>query len=207
MDALIRSSREDRRHPDGAARECYPRPFDARLCLVPPIRGEREVTPATSLTLSACAGFFVSPVRGHGKDGHPMDRQHEETREAGGYGVPLAAAVAAEIPAPAALQRTTHLRALDHLAAALRAACSDGALMTWAHIAQCTLSAAQHASPSAATEGNTLRRRMVLNDDLFRAFMARQHGQPWTMFDGPTLLRSVADLIAVERDRPTPDPA
>ena len=47
---------------------------------------------------------------------------------------------------------------------------------------------------------------MVLNHDLYRAFMARQHGRPWKTFDGPTLRLAVDDLIAAEHNQPTPDP-
>ena len=51
-----------------------------------------------------------------------------------------------------------------------------------------------------------LQRRMVLNDDLYQAFMARQHGRPWKTFDGPTLVLAVDDLIAAEHNQPTSDP-
>lgn len=105
----------------------------------------------------------------------------------------------------AAEQRPIRLMALDHLAAGLQAACPETTSLTWAQVAQCTLSAAQHASTSAPTAGGMLTRRMVLNDGLYDAFMLRKHGQPWTAFDRPTLLLAVDDLIAAEHNRPAPD--
>jgi hypothetical protein len=51
-----------------------------------------------------------------------------------------------------------------------------------------------------------LQRRMVLNHDLYQAFMARQHGRPWKTFDGTTLVMAVDDLIAAEHNQPTRDP-
>ena len=108
-----------------------------------------------------------------------MDLQREGTRGVAREGVPPADQGPPGSGAPAAPHRTTHLLALDHLASDLRAACPDGTVLTWAHITQCTLTAAQHASTSSPTAGHMLKPRMVLNHDLYRAFMARKHGLPW----------------------------
>lgn len=122
------------------------------------------------------------------------------------YGVRPAGPGPATSSPPDAEQRTTRLIALDHLAAGLRAAGPAATALTWAHVAQCTLAAAQHASTSAPTAGGLLTRRLSLNDALYRAFMVRKHGQRWTTFDHPTLLLAVADLIAAEHTPPTPEP-
>ena len=135
-----------------------------------------------------------------------MDLQREEIRGAAREGVPPADQGSAGSSAPAAPHRTPHLLALDHLASDLRAACRDGAVLTWAHITQCTLTAAQHASTSSPVAGHMLQRRMVLNHDLYQAFMARKHGLPWKTYDGTTLLLAVDDLIAAEHNQPTSDP-
>ena len=108
-----------------------------------------------------------------------MDLQREETRGVAREGVPPADQGPPGSSAPAAPHRTTHLLALDHVAADLRAACRVGAVLAWAHITQCTLTAAQHASASSPTAGHMLQPRMVMNHDLYRAFMARKHGLPW----------------------------
>src|SRR2546425_13299322 len=86
-----------------------------------------------------------------GKDGHQMDLQREETRGVAREGVPPADQGPPGSRAPAAPHRTPHLLALDHLASDLRAACRDGAVLTWAHITQATRTAAQHASTSSPT--------------------------------------------------------
>ena len=104
----------------------------------------------------------------------------------------------------AAEQRPPRLMALDHLAAGLQAACPETTALTWAQVARCTLSAAQHASTSAPAADGLLTRRMVLNDGLYDAFMLRKHGESWTAFDRPTLLLAVGDLIAAEHNRPAP---
>ena len=135
-----------------------------------------------------------------------MDVHREETRGVARDGVPAADQGPPGSSAPAAPYRTTHLLALDHLASDLRAACHDGTLLTWAHIMQCTLTAAQYASTSSPTAGHMLQRRMVLNHDLYQAFMARKHGLPWKTYDGTTLLLAVDDLIAAEHNQPTSDP-
>ena len=108
-----------------------------------------------------------------------MGLQRAETRGVAREGVPPAEQGPPGSSAPAAPHRTTHLLALDHVAADLRAACRDGAVLTWAHITQCTLTAAQHASASSPTAGHMLQPRMVMNHDLYRAFMARTHGLLW----------------------------
>ena len=68
-----------------------------------------------------------------------MDRYREDLRDAARAGRPTADRTAAGSSLPAAPQRTAHLRALDHLAAGLRAACPDGAVLSWAQVAQYTL--------------------------------------------------------------------
>ena len=135
-----------------------------------------------------------------------MDVHREETRGVARDSVPPADQGPPGSSAPAAPHRTTHLLALDHLASDLRAACPDGTVLTWAQITQCTLTAAQHASTSSPAAGHMLQRRMVLNHDLYQAFMARKHGLPWKTFDSPTLLLAIDDLIAAERTQPTRDP-
>jgi len=157
------------------------------------------VKPAT--TAMAHAGF-LSLRCARGKDGHQMDLPREETRGVAREGVPPTEQGAPGSSAPAAPYRTTHLLALDHLASDLRAACHDGTVLTWAQITQCTLAAAQHASTSSPMVGHMLQRRMVLNHDLYQAFMARQHGRPWKTFDGTTLVMAVDDLIAAEHNQP-----
>ena len=93
-----------------------------------------------------------------------MDVDRDETSGVARDGVPPADQGPPGSSSPAAPQRTTHLLALDHLAG-LRAACPEGAVLTWAHITQCTLSAAQHVSTASPTAGDSLKRRMVLNLD------------------------------------------
>ncbi len=131
-----------------------------------------------------------------------MNRYDDETPGSGRDGVPSVD----QDPAgsrPAA-QRTMHLLALDHLAAGLRAEGSEAPDLTWAQLAQRTLSAAQHADPSSSARVDLLQRRMVLNDALFSTFMRRKHGRPWTLFDRPTLLLTVADLLEAAHTPPTP---
>ena len=135
-----------------------------------------------------------------------MDRYREDLRDAARAGRPTADRTAAGSSLPAAPQRTAHLRALDHLAAGLRAACPDGAVLSWAQVAQYTLAAAQGADTAASPAGAVLQQRMVLNDDLYRAFMARKQGRAWTGFDGPTLLLAVADVIGAAHSQPPPPP-
>ena len=157
--------------------------------------------PATTAMVMARAGL-LSLRCARGKDGHQMDLQREEIRAVAREGVPPAEQGPPGSRAPAAPHRTTHLLALDHLASDLRAACHDGTVLTWAHITQCTLTAAQQASTSSPAAGHMLQRRMVLNHDLYQAFMALKHGLPWKTFDGPTLRLSVDDLIAAEHKKP-----
>ena len=140
-----------------------------------------------------------------GKDGHQMDVHREETSGVARDSVPPADQAPAGSSAPAVPPRTTQRLALDHLAADLRAACPEGTLLTWAQITQCTLTAAHQASTSSRAAGHMLQRRMVLNHDLYQAFMARKHGLPWQAFDGSTLLLAVDDLIAAEHNQPTSD--
>src|SRR5579863_2745883 len=97
-----------------------------------------------------------------------MNGYPEETKGVARYGMPPA--VRPGSSPPAAQRSTTHLLALDHLAAGLRAASSTETTMTWAHVTQCTLRAAQDSLTPGAPAGDTLRRRMVLNDTLFDAF-------------------------------------
>ena len=103
-----------------------------------------------------------------------------------------------------AQDRTPWRMALDHLAEGLRADGPAATAMTWAHVAQRTLAAAQHAGTVAPTTGGLLQRRMMLNDDLYRAYSARQSGRAWQTFDGPTLLLATDDLIAAEQSQGTP---
>jgi hypothetical protein len=161
------------------------------------------VKPAT--TVMAYAGL-LSLWCARGKDGHQMDVQRDDTRGGARYALLAADQGPPGSSAPAAPHRTTHLRALDHLAADLRAACHEGTVLTVARITQCTLTAAQLASTSSPTAGHILQCCMVLNHDLYHAFMARQHGRPWETFDGPTLVLAVDDLIAAEHNQLTPDP-
>ena len=131
----------------------------------------------------------------------------ETTGDAARHGVPPADQTPAGSSAPSAPRRaTTHLTALDHLGTGLRAAAPDGAALTWAQITHCTLDAAQQVSTPSSPAGESLKRRMVLNDALYKAFSARQHGRAWQTFDRPTLLLAVADLIDAEHTRPTLDP-
>lgn len=125
-----------------------------------------------------------------------MDQHREDTRAALLGGSAVEDQSPAQSRALAVHQRTPQLMALDHLALDLRAACPSGTALSWAQITQCTLSAVQHGSPSTPTTGTSLKRRMALNHDLYRAFMARKRGRPWAMFDGPTLFIAVDDLIA-----------
>src|SRR5205809_7266992 len=129
------------------------------------------------------------------KDGRQMDVHREETRGVARDSVPPADQGPPGSSAPAAPHRTTHLLALDHLASDLRAAGHDGTLLTWAHITQCTLTAAQYASTSSPTAGHMLQRRIVLNHDPYQAFTARKHGLPWKTYDGTTLHLAVDELL------------
>ena len=103
--------------------------------------------------------------------------------------------------------RAPHLLALEHLAADLRTACPEGTALTWAEVAHYTLTAAQHASTASPTARGGLKRRELINDGLYRAFMTRKHGQPWTKFDSTTLLLAVGDLVEAEHARPMPEQA
>ena len=133
------------------------------------------------------------------KDGVLMGRFYDETPRAERAGVPPDGVVAPPRAPLAPDQRTTRLRALEHLAADLRATYHDTPIVTWQQIAHCTLSAIQQANAGSPPAGDTLQQRMVLNHDLDHAFMARKNRQPWKNYDGPTLLIAADDLIAVER--------
>ncbi len=98
---------------------------------------------------------------------------------------------------------TTPMTALDRLASGLHAASPQTATLSWAQIAQCTLAVARDTATEPASERALLERRAVLNDALFRAFMTRKHGAPWSTFDRPTLQLALADLVAAEHARPT----
>ena len=115
--------------------------------------------------------------------------------------VPPAIVAPASAP-PAPDLRTPRLVALEHLAADLRATYRDTPVVTWQQIAHCTLSAAQQATAGSPYAGDTVQQRMVLNHDLDQAFMARKNRQPWTTYDGPTLLLAADDLIAAEHNHP-----
>lgn len=133
-----------------------------------------------------------------------MDRNRQATQ---GRATSSVAPTEQELPGsspPDVQDRTPQRMALDHLAWGLRAAGPAATAMTWAQVAQRTLAAAQHASALAPTAGALLQRRMVLNDDLYRAFSARQYGRAWRTFDGPTLLLATDDLIAAEHVQDTP---
>ena len=129
-----------------------------------------------------------------------MDGYHDNTAgSVAGDGVPP------ESNQPAASAQTLRLSALDHLTTGLRDAGHEATAMSWAHVAQYTLSAVQHASASSARADGLLTRRLALNDDLYHAFSARKRGQPWTIFDGPTVLLAIDDLIAAEQRQPRPE--
>jgi hypothetical protein len=120
--------------------------------------------------------------------------------------LPSATPGAAQITlATASLPPTTHMTALDLVASGLHAASPQTATLSWAQIAQCTLSAARDTATAPSSERAILGRRALLNDTLFRAFMTRKHGAPWSTFDRPTLHLALADLVAAEQARPTPE--
>ncbi len=99
---------------------------------------------------------------------------------------------------------TTRLRMLESLAVGLRAAGQDRPILTWQCMADCTLDAARHGGAPSPEGGALLRRRMDLNHDLDRAFLARKLYQPWKEYDTPTVLQAVADLIAAAQAGPAP---
>ena len=136
------------------------------------------------------------------KDGVLMGRFYDETPRAERAGVPPDGVVAPPRAPLAPDQRTTRLRALEHLAADLRATYHDTPIVTWQQIAHCTLSAIQHAHAGSPQAGDTLQQRMTLNHDLDHAFMARKNRQPWKTYDGPTLVIAADDLIAAEHNHP-----
>lgn len=94
---------------------------------------------------------------------------------------------------------------MEHLAARLHVDCDDTAVVRWADLAQCTLTAVQETSPAATTGGAILRRRMALNHDLDHAFAARNQRHPWPFWRrpaGPVAARS-RQMAAMETDAGT----